>query len=92
MLTEIEREYFGNDKRAINRHSVRTFRDEYGNLYKLDRCLDAMPRYFTAYGPYHNFTRGLLPWLKVQGKETWGEGLSWNKALVLFKSAIPNMR
>ena len=32
-LTEIGRETYGHDDRAINRHSERIYRDQDGNLY-----------------------------------------------------------
>lgn len=92
MLAEIERDYYGHDGKAINKHSDRTYKDEYGNLYMLSRTTDANPRFFEAYGPYTSDFRGALPRLKVNGLDYWGDGISWNKAIEMFKAAIPNMR
>lgn len=60
-LTEIARDTYGRDGRAINRHSERTYRDEQGNLFMLSCTLDGIPPFFEAYGPYRENHRGLFP-------------------------------
>lgn len=88
MIKEIDREIFGHDKRAINKHSTRTYEDESGNLYKLDRTLDGAPPFFAAYGPYGPDFRGVLPRLLIDGKEYWGDGISWKKAEAILRRAL----
>jgi hypothetical protein len=83
-LTEIGRETYGHDNRAINKHSTRTYRDDCGNLYVLSKTLDGCPPFFEAYGPYKEDHQGILPRLPVNGKEYWGGGWSWRRALTLF--------
>jgi hypothetical protein len=63
-LKEIERDYFGNDERAINKHSTRTYEADNGKLYKLDRTCDGIPKFFRAYGPYDKDFAGVLPEIK----------------------------
>ncbi|OGV70915.1 MAG: hypothetical protein A2283_22085 [Lentisphaerae bacterium RIFOXYA12_FULL_48_11] len=83
-LKEIMRETYGHDDRTINKHSTRTFQDETGNLFILSRTLDGCPPFFEAYGPYSPDHQGVLPRLRVAGKEYWGNGWSWRKAMMLF--------
>lgn len=80
-LIEIEREVYGHDATAINRHSTRKYRDETGAFYLLSRCLDGVPPFFEAYGPYTAEYLGVLPQLKVNGHEYWGDGWSWTRAV-----------
>jgi len=83
-LTETERETYGHDERAINRHCSRYYSDEHGNRYMLSRTLDGCPPFFEAYGPYKANHAGVLPRLKVDGQEYWGTGWNWRKALSAF--------
>ena len=84
LLTEVGRETYGNDHRAINRHSERTYRDQHGDLYVLSRTLDGCPPFFEAYGPYRPEHQGVLPRLHVMGQEYWGDGWTWPAALKAF--------
>ena len=83
-LKEIRRETYGHDARAINRHAERLYEDEAGNRYVLSCTLDGVPPFFEAYGPFRADHEGLLPRLKVLGKEYWGDGWTWHKALRAF--------
>lgn len=83
-LTEISRETYGGDDRAINRHCERRYRDKQGKRYVLSRTLDGCPPFFEAYGPYKANHEGILPRLKIDGHEYWGSGWSWRKALEAF--------
>ena len=83
-LTEIGREVYGHDGRAINRHSERKYRDGDGNLYILSRTLDGCPPFFEAYGPYREDHQGTLPQLRVGGQEYWGDGWTWRTAIKAF--------
>lgn len=83
-LTEVSRETYGHDDRAINKHSERIFRDADGNLYVLSRTLDGCPPFFEAYGPYRPDHKGVLPRLRVTGKEYWGDGWTWSAAIRAF--------
>ena len=84
LLKEIRRETYGHDARAINRHSERWYEDKAGNRYVLSCTLDGIPPFFEAYGPFRVDHEGLLPRLKVLGKEYWGDGWTWRKALRAF--------
>lgn len=83
-LTEIKRETYGHDGRAINKHSERTYKDAEGNVYVLSRTLDGCPPFFEAYGPYQADQQGALPRLRVMGKEYWGNGWTWPAAVKAF--------
>jgi len=92
MLKEISREIFGHDEKAINKHSVRIYIDENGNLWQLDRTLDGCPPFYSACGPYSPTFQGVLPALRVDGLNYWGSGLSWKKALPMFFEAVRHLR
>lgn len=83
-LKEIGRETYGHNARAINLHSERLYEDEKGNRYILSRCLDGVPPFFEAYGPFRDGHEGLLPRLKVFGREYWGDGWAWRRVLHAF--------
>lgn len=87
-LTEIDRETYGNDERAINRHHDRTFCTAAGRRYMLSRTLDAYPPFFEAYGPYGDDHVGMLPRLRVDGSDYWGDGLPWSQAMRRFRAAV----
>jgi hypothetical protein len=91
-LTEIGRDVYGHDERAINLHSTRTYRDQHGNLYVLSRTLDGIPPFFEAYGPYRQDHCGVLPRLRVNGLEYWGDGWSWQRATRAFQQAVQEMQ
>lgn len=80
LLKEIYRENFGNDQRAINRHSVRRYEAEDGTLYQLDRTLGVGTPFFALCGPFTSDFQGVLPTIKVDGKDYWGDGYSWKQA------------
>ena len=83
-LKEIRRETYGHDGRGINRHAERLYEDEAGDRYVLSCTLDGIPPFFEAYGPFRADHEGLLPRLKVLGREYWGGGWTWRKALRAF--------
>ena len=83
-LTEIGRETYGHDERAINRHCERRYRDQNGSLYVLSRTLDGIPPFFEAYGPFTAEHVGVLPRLHVNGREYWGDGWTWQRAEAAF--------
>lgn len=87
-IEEIYRETYGHDKRAINKHTVRTYRDDQGNHWILSRCLDGSPMFFEAYGPYRPGIQGLLPRFKIMGQDYWGDGWNWAQAERVFLSAV----
>ena len=87
-ITEIRRETYGHDARAINRHSERWYEDEAGNRYVLSRTLDGVPPFFEAYGPFRPDHEGFLPRLRVRGLEYWGDGWNWRRALRAFCKEI----
>ena len=83
-LREIKREVYGRDGRSINKHEDRTFEDEALNRYILCRTLDGVPPFFEAYGPFVADHEGLLPRLRIHGREYWGNGWTWSRALTAF--------
>ena len=83
-LTETGREVYGHGPRSINLHSVRYYSDEQDNQYVLSRTLDGCPPFFEAYGPYQADHQGVLPRLKVDGREYWGSDWSWRRAQEAF--------
>lgn len=91
-LTEINRDTYGHDHRAINKHSDRTYRDQHGTLYMLSKTLDGIPPFYEAYGPYRKGHRGLLPRLLVNGQEYWGDGWSWPEAFWAFRNAVQEQK
>ena len=84
-LYEYDRERFGGDKTAINRHSVRRYVDiETGEEYTLNKTLDACPPCYQAEGPRaHDRKRIFTP--SVKGLDAyWGSGWTWRKAVAHF--------
>ena len=81
-----EREIYGNDTRAINRHSVRCYRVP-GNTVKifLDKTLDASPPCYELY----TFDMGVvIANIPVNGKRFFGDGLTWGQAIKVAGEAI----
>ncbi len=60
VLTEIDRDVFGNDTSAINRHSIRIYETRQGVRFQLDRTLDVERPFFQLYGPFDVRFRGVL--------------------------------
>ena len=87
-LIEISRKVYGHDRRAINRHSERRYRDTHGNHYILSRTADGCPPFFEAYGPFGEDHEGLVPRLLVDGREYWGDGWSWSAAVDAFTRTV----
>lgn len=87
-VIEVERETYGQDGRAINKHSERTYITPSGNMYLLSRTLDGISPFFEACGPYPMTFKGLLPRLHIGGKEYWGDGMSWKEAERTFKEVV----
>ncbi len=74
-MTETERDYYGNDARAINKHSTRTYDTAKGPVV-LDRTCDAVPRYFQALG-FPPGLAGIMPVIEIPGME---DARSWEAA------------
>ena len=91
-LTEINRDTYGHDHRAINKHSDRTYRDQDGNFYMLSKTLDGIPPFYEACGPYGEDHRGTLPRLLVNGREYWGDGWAWPEAFRAFRRAVQQQK
>lgn len=79
-----EREVYGNDDRAINRHSVRCYLVP-GHDYKicLDKTLDGVPQFYELYSCEKS-----SDYILVGGRRCFGEGLNWNQAVKLAGEAI----
>jgi hypothetical protein len=87
VLVEIDRDVFGNDEDAINRHSIRVYEVKGRSLilgrntrFQLDRTLDVDRPYFQLYGPYDAKFRGVLPTILINDCQYWGDTWSWRKA------------
>lgn len=77
------RESFGGNRRAINRHSTREYITSDGNHYLLDRTLDALPPFFTLYelpATSRRYVPRFGALVRVDGRDCWGDGLSWAAA------------
>lgn len=80
-FVEIDREVYGNDRRAINRHSVRNYIDANGNRWRLDRTLDTLPRFFTMqYLGNALGKNGTSMDVTHRGSTEFGEGYTWKRA------------
>ena len=81
-----EREVYGHDDRAINRHSVRRYSvPGHTPAIYLDKTLDGSPPFYELY----DFSNGSLAVnIPVDGKRYWGDGLPWNQAVELAGEAI----
>lgn len=88
ILKEVRRETYGHDSRSINKHADRVYEDQKGKRYMLSRTLDGIPPFFEAYGPFSKMHEGMLPRLKIMGKEYWGDGWSWKRAFKAFCAEV----
>jgi hypothetical protein len=87
------RKTIGNDKNAINRHSLRRYLYQ-SEQYEIDRTLDASPPFYTlsllppisSSGGYLNRIPSLI--IPVEGNQYWGDGLSWKTAEKIAFEAI----
>lgn len=97
-LEEIDRERYGGhydsvgNKRAINAHSERTYKDADGNLFRLVRDLDVEGRPYEAYGPVSPDFRGVLPHFEIGGQRYFGDGRSWETAERILDEAVGEYR
>lgn len=89
-LTEIDRDIYGGgyDKRSINAHSERTYKDGIGQLWRLVRDLEDEFRPFQAYGPFTTQHVGLLPSYKIEGKDSFGETRPWTAVERMLDNAV----
>ena len=80
------RELYGNDKHAINRHSVRQYQVP-GNTapFYLNKTLDGSPPFYELYVFDRRIIGDSIP---VNGQQYWGEGLTWSQAEELAGKAI----
>lgn len=93
-----ERAVYGHDGRAINRHSSRTFiHFEPGDegctvraALSVSKTLDGVPPFYEAVEYFWEAygVPKLVPRVKVDGQQYWGDGLSWEKALSLLCEAL----
>jgi len=86
-----KRETYGGDERAINRHSVRVYRskrpvDKEPIEFYLNRTLDGCPPFYCLY--FYKPVSARPTMLKIEDKEYWGSGLSWERAEKLAKNRI----
>lgn len=86
-LIPIDDESYGGDSRAINRHRTKTYQIEGENTFLcLSRCKDVIPPYFEMW--LCDNKPGFVKYIKIDGKELWGDGISWKKAYNIFKKKI----
>lgn len=81
-LTEIGREYFGNDSNAINRHGCRYYVTNTGKKVTIDRVLDIVPQYFQISEPVSFDHYGTVPQINLDlyQHSQW----TWNKAIQMM--------
>ena len=84
-IDESRQFYGGSDGRARDRHSVRVY-DIAGRRYDLDLTHDPAAPYFTLWSmPVHGGSGRIV---RVNYKQRWGHGLSWEDAQPLAFDAI----
>ena len=92
---EDERQVFGNDTQAINRHSVRVYKiPGHDGKFYLDKTLDMLPPHYNLYtfpNARWNDQHGIPTFaqnIPVNGEQYFGAGLPWAKAIELAGDAI----
>lgn len=75
-------------RKNITRHSYKVYKDPNGNMYMLDRQLGDQ-KFYRAYGPYRHSENP--PLMKINGKEKFGEHLTWKQAENCFLSAVADL-
>jgi len=87
MLVELkdQRETYGNDETAINKHSVRIYRLG-KQVFQLNRTLDMVPPCFDLTVVPYDHAKNVRPYgaiyktVRVECRERWGDGESWADA------------
>jgi len=87
MLTEVNR-YLVTRDQATNRHSVRVFTTEQGNMVALDQTLDGVPPFFYAYHIRDGISSVVHKPIMVDGSQCWGDGLTWPQAIQKLTEAL----
>lgn len=84
------RETFGGDERAINRHSQRQYKvPGHDPIIYIDRNNSGCPPFYKLF--YFNPGATLATTIQVDGKEYWGDGLSWPKAIAKASETISRL-
>jgi len=91
-----ERQTYGGDKRAINRHSERTYKSSRGNKYILSKTLDGSPPFYEVYYDESHVPLGymmskIMRHIRINGESYWGNGLTWKQAEEIFFAEIKKM-
>lgn len=88
IITEVreERERYGNDATAINKHSVRTYEVEGFGDVRLSRTLDGCPPFFELY--YFKAGAAISTSIPVDGGRYFGDGLTWREAEAKMREAM----
>jgi len=75
-----KREVYGNDERAINRHSIRVYTID-GIEFIINKTLDGIPPFYNLYyfSP-DNPKCSISKHIKVENQEYWGDGMPWGYA------------
>lgn len=66
---------------SINHHLQRVYEHE-GNFYMLDKTMDGVPPFYTFYALSFDprVKSGIPDKVKIEDKEYWGDGLTWEHA------------
>ena len=74
---------------TINHHIQRVYEHE-GSFYMLDKTLDGAPPFYTFYGLHFDPRKdcGMPTRIEVEGKEYWGDGLTWKEAEAKIETII----
>lgn len=84
---EYQESYGGGDGRAINRHTTKSYQGSDGIDYRLDKNLSGCPPFYEITKVDPSKGDHILPVIPVNGKNLWGDGLSWDNAeKILFKT------
>lgn len=86
-IAEVGRRNFGGDAEAINRHSVRLYIADNSLALRLDKTLDLCPPCYRL-EVFPLWLIGVLPTLKIDGEDFWGEGESWEWAVERMLRAL----
>lgn len=93
------RDRFGNDGRAINRHSVRYYQwsdpKQHSGFFMIDRTLDGVPPFYELLDLDHDPRTDHKPYIprtiKIDGQRYFGDGLSWRDAEIIARKEIERL-
>ena len=88
LILILEESYGGGEGKPINRHISRTYEDEKGNRYILDRNMSGCPPFFELLRIPSSDYEGILPQIKVGGDTYFCKGKPWAEAIKKMNMAL----